>query len=130
MPESIRACVPRDEGQDWTSLLSEAQALQAPLAFTDCGKDIVLSEDGAVASHPPEFHQQQPALVRSPEMRAGKHYAECTWISGQHLSFVRAFQTQTTFAQTSYTCVHSGRGGPRVQTGRKLRHLDVRGRAR
>eukprot|EP01045_Picozoa_sp_COSAG04_P019037 COSAG04_NODE_1810_length_5515_cov_6.783419_6_plen_454_part_00 len=94
MPESIRACVPRDKGQDWTSLLSEAQALQAPLAFTDCGKDVVLSEDGAVATQRPRAGvvHSQPALVRSPAMRAGKFFAEINWISGQRLNFVR---TQT-----------------------------------
>lgn len=48
LPEHVQAMVPRRQGESWLCLLHEAEQLQKPARFTDCGPRISLTGNDTV----------------------------------------------------------------------------------
>ena len=76
--------MPRCDLECWLSLMHEVAVLRLPLAFGRAHGDIMLSENGAVATNSVTGNRSAASTV---VMRSGRHYAQFTVVEGDFLFF-------------------------------------------
>ena len=83
--EQERSWVPRRGRESWLGLMWEVEVLRKDLVFGRSHERITLSEDGALATV--DVSGSWPGAASKAVMRAGRHYAQFTVVSGIYKFF-------------------------------------------
>ena len=83
--EQERSWVPRRGRESWLGLMWEVEVLRKDLVFGRSHERITLSEGGALATV--DVSGSWPAAASKAVMRAGRHYAQFTVVSGIYMMF-------------------------------------------
>jgi hypothetical protein len=83
--EQERSWVPRRGRESWLGLMWEVEVLRKDLVFGRSHQSIALSEGGALATV--DVSGSWPAAASKAVMRAGRHYAQFTFVSGIYKFF-------------------------------------------